>query len=369
MDLEVDKSTIIVHLVRLGMSARVQDVQAFAKRVIRKVKKTDQDLANSLIELLANNPSQGTPLREVGVDHVPVDVDSRLHLIKHEYPVSLDVNPILPSNIESIFAQILAERQKADELLKAGLEPTRSLLLVGPPGVGKTLCSRWFAAQIGWPILTLDLSTVMSSFLGKTGTNLRSVLEFAKQGPCILLLDEFDAIAKRRDDTGEIGELKRLVTVLLQEIDDWPSQGLLIAATNHPKLLDPAVWRRFDLVTELPKPDVKSVAEAISLYFGAEFSDLTHILPAMTLAWKNLSFSDIARLIAQIKRRAIISGVPVADVVVSELTNHIKELSGEERKILATDMIVSANMSQRRASELTGVSRDTIRKFMKSAHK
>ena len=94
----------------------------------------------------------------------------------------------------------------------------------------------------------------MSSYLGRTGSNIRHVLDYAKGVDGVLLLDELDAIAKRRDDATDVGELKRLVTVLLQEIDDWPSSGLLIAATNHPGLLDPAVWRRFELRVSFPMP-------------------------------------------------------------------------------------------------------------------
>jgi hypothetical protein len=111
--------------------------------------------------------------------------------------------------------------------------------------LGDTLAARVLARTLGRPLLILDLAAVMSSFLGRTGGNLRHVLDYAKSIECVLLLDELDAIAKRRDDAGEIGELKRLVTVLIQEIDDWPSSGLLVAATNHPELLDPAIWRRF----------------------------------------------------------------------------------------------------------------------------
>ena len=142
--------------------------------------------------------------------------------------------------------QLVAEHSRVGDLLRAGLSPTRTALFIGPPGVGKTLGDGWLARELHRPLLTLDLSAVMSSFLGRTGANLRHVSDYAKGVPCIMLLDEIVAIAKRRDDSQEVGELKRLVTVLLQEIDDWPSGGLLIAATNHSDLLDPAVWRRFE---------------------------------------------------------------------------------------------------------------------------
>ena len=104
------------------------------------------------------------------------------------------------------------------------MDPTRSALFTGPPGVGKTLAAKWMARELGQPLAILDLSAVMSSFLGRTGSNVRAVLDFARDRRCILLLDEFDAVAKRRDDTSEIGELKRLVTVLLQEIDGMANE-------------------------------------------------------------------------------------------------------------------------------------------------
>ena len=110
-------------------------------------------------------------------------------------------------------------------------------------------------------MLTLDLATVMSSYLGKTGNNIKAVLNYASSFPCVLLLDEFDAIAKKRDDETDVGELKRLVTVLLQSIDDWPVSSILIAATNHGDLLDPAIWRRFDSIVEFDYPDAELVKE------------------------------------------------------------------------------------------------------------
>ncbi|TGV70329.1 AAA family ATPase, partial [Mesorhizobium sp. M00.F.Ca.ET.158.01.1.1] len=107
---------------------------------------------------------------------------------------------------------LVAERKDIENLHKAGWEPTRTVLFTGAPGVGKTLGARWLARELNRPLLILDLAAVMSSYLGRTGTNLRHVLDYAKTLDCVLLLDELDAIAKRRDDRGQIGALKRLVT-------------------------------------------------------------------------------------------------------------------------------------------------------------
>ena len=139
-----------------------------------------------------------------------------------ERPV-LDWEPVFSPNIARQLKAIVEERLNPHALRAAGLEPTRTALFVGPPGVGKTMAARWVARELGRPLLTLDLAAVMSSYLGRTGSNLRLVLDYAKAIDCVLLLDELDAIAKRRDDREEIGELKRLVTVLIQQIDDWPS--------------------------------------------------------------------------------------------------------------------------------------------------
>ncbi|NJN36652.1 MAG: glutamate-5-semialdehyde dehydrogenase [Nitrospiraceae bacterium] len=113
------------------------------------------------------------------------------------------------SDVQSALDALVSERREEIVLREAGLEPVRSAIFTGPPGVGKTLAARWVARALGRPLLILDLSAVMSSYLGRTGSNLRHVLDYAKSIDCVLLLDELDAIAKRRDDRGEIGELKR----------------------------------------------------------------------------------------------------------------------------------------------------------------
>jgi len=134
----------------------------------------------------------------------------------------------------------------------------------------------------------------MSSYLGKTGNNVRAVFDHAISRPCVLLLDEFDAIAKRRDDDSDVGELKRLVNVLLQALDDWPANSLLIAATNHGELLDPAVWRRFDHVVQFEPPSVELIVTYLNdlpmednirknlaaLLHGESFSSIGHLIHA-----------------------------------------------------------------------------------------
>jgi ATP-dependent 26S proteasome regulatory subunit len=241
MDIERD----FVQLARLATIGNPEDIQLLMRRVLPLLGERRPDLASEINAVLGlTSPGQLTKSKSVKEFRpLPVDLDSRLELLYREDHPELTVEPTWPSVILTELNQFISERVQEDRLIARGITPTRSLLLVGPPGVGKSLAARYLAVQLSRPLLTLDLAAVMSSFLGRTGNNIRAVLDYARNTSAILLLDEFDAIAKRRDDATDVGELKRLVTVLLQAIDDWPRAGILLAATNHPDLLDPAVWR------------------------------------------------------------------------------------------------------------------------------
>ena len=185
-------------------------------------------------------------LDRVNLATTPVDQDSSYQARVEEFKSS--PKPIFSALVGDQLGRFLNEWKKREELLAEGILPPRSLLLKGPPGTGKTMFAKWLSGELKLTFVTLDLASSISSYLGKTGMNLRRALDYARANQCLLLLDEFDAIAKRRDDATEVGELKRIVNVLLKELEDWPSHSLLIAATNHPELLDPAISRRFDRV-------------------------------------------------------------------------------------------------------------------------
>lgn len=349
----------LVQLARLALSGRAQDIQMYVRRAARELRRFSPDVATELAKHVGSALPQVVRKSAV-ITSVPVDHESRLQLAKYEEPQPDVVVPILHHTLLPKLERLILERFREAELYQADLHPTRTVLFTGPPGVGKTLVSRWIAAALGRPLVTLDLAAVMSSFLGRTGNNVRQVLDYAKSTPCVLLLDEFDAIAKRRDDSSEIGELKRLVTVLLQEIDDWPATGLLIAATNHPNLLDPAIWRRFELIVEFPLPDDSLIEAAISHFLGRDAEGLP--IGALVALFRGSSFSDIERDMALVRREAVLAKRRPSEVLVELVRARMQTtLPRHERHELAEAML-QLGLSQREVSELTGVSRDTLRK-------
>lgn len=363
MDNKDTRNDDLVQIARLALAGRPQDVQAYIRRLARRYRGNLPAVASELNELLRESPTRQSPLRREEAAPVPVDLESRLQLLRVESNPILEVDPIWDDGVRRALEQILSERRHNDELIEQGLSPTRSIIFTGPPGVGKTLAARWVAGELRKPLLTLDLSAVMSSFLGRTGTNVRHVLDYAKDIDGVLLLDELDSIAKRRDDATDVGELKRLVTVLLQEIDDWPPTGLLIAATNHSDLLDPAVWRRFEMRVDFPMPSDDSVRRAIEIFAGPNKMSGAWS-EALAVALRGLSFSDIEREIMLARRVAVIRDISLEDALTRLVQNHVESLPRQERCQIAM-WLTEAGISQRQVHELTGVSRDTIRRKSK----
>lgn len=235
----------------------------------------------------------------------PVDKETGTALADVQMPSSSAVvaAPVLNGLLAASIAALINEWTNIEKLRALGIRPPLNALLYGAPGTGKTRLSHFVAQQVGLPLVTAKLDGLISSFLGTTARNISTLFSFANRYQCVLLLDEFDAIAKVRDDPHEIGEIKRVVNTLLQCLDARSNIGITIAITNHEQLLDVAIWRRFDARIAVPKPDFATRVSIINNF--VEPLDLSQ--PGRRfLAWlaDGFSGSDIETLVNAIKRAA-----------------------------------------------------------------
>jgi len=302
------------------------DKMAFARQVKRlssRLAESDPDMAQALLAEL----DRGGEVLRSAFQAQPVDGDSRQRLLRETWPVVLPREPVWSNPVAEALHRVVEEWQGAARLREAGLVPTRSLLLSGPPGVGKTLAASWLAMRLNVPLFTLDLATVMNSFLGKTGQNLRLVLNHALGTRSVLLLDEFDAIAKRRDDDTDIGELKRLVNVLLQAVDNWSGESLLVAATNHPDLLDPAVWRRFDLAVTIDNPDPDMLEQFLRSQ-AVEDLDVAEIQRLV----EGESFAHVERWLRAARKEVLLHDAELLPAFLNALSRDRQGKSGTKRE-------------------------------------
>ena len=371
-DESVDVEEDFVSLVRLATNESYEDVRMLLGKLVRKYRTRRPALAERINQML-----RATQTRSIGVPSIlrrnmlsneaggalPVDADSRMSLIRvFDDLRGLDA-PLLPKVLLGQVQSIVRERRERAKLASHGIRPTRSAILVGPPGVGKTLSARWIAAQIGKPLWVLDLTTVMSSLLGKTGNNLRLVFDHARASEAVLLLDEIDAIAKRRSDESDVGELKRLVTAILQEVDSWPDSGLLLAATNHPELVDPALWRRFDVILTFEKSDPTMIETAVRRFLGRNAQEFETVVPLIAASLHGSSLSDVERAVTAVRRTAALNGSDPVLSVIEMTAAYAERLDKPARQRLAIELASTTDISHSQISSLTAVSRDTIRKY------
>lgn len=351
----MDVYNMLYQLARVSLNGKKDDVLLLLSKYNRSIRKENPEISKKINSLLV---ADSNSFRAHQVTALPFNSDNRLELIKLYEPLPLINEPIWDSSIESSLMQILEETKCSELLIENNIPLTTSLMFYGEPGVGKTLAAKWLAWKLEIPLLVLDLSAVMSSYLGKTGNNIKNIFSYAKKFPNILLLDEFDAIAKKRDDLSEIGELKRLVTVLLQEIDDWGPNNILIAATNHPSLLDPAIWRRFDMLLEFPSPKTKDeIKKAVTLFL--DNSEEIDNLDLLCQTFKGFSYSDIEREILRFKRQSVVYSKSINTYVDEFIMKKNLVLTSTQKKELASELI-EKGYSLRKISSLLNMSRNSI---------
>ena len=297
----------VLKIIDGALTLNTQKAISYAELLAEKLDKDGENKAALRIRQTLQKTQNGQvqPSSVAHLGQVPVDGESRISLADEDLYSVGDVSVFVEEDIADLIERFLSHISAADQLVAEGVGIAPSMLMYGPPGCGKTVIGQYIAGRVGLPLLTARTDGLISSYLGNTAKNLRALFEHAMGRPCILFLDEFDAIAKLRDDHYELGELKRVVVSLLQNIDSLDNQTVIIAATNHEHLLDPAIWRRFAFRLKVDKPST-SVREKLFDFFLGNFGteDNCKLLAALC---DGATGADIRQISEDAKREAILS--------------------------------------------------------------
>lgn len=226
---------------------------------------------------------------------------------------------VLPTELEDRLKRVIREQRQQHRLHSHGLTPRRKLLLIGPPGSGKTMTASALAGELHLPLFTVQLDGLMTKFLGETASKLRLVFSAMVETKGVYFFDEFDAIGARRAERNDVGEIRRVLNSFLQFLEEDESNGLIVAATNHPELLDPALFRRFDDVIEysLPSPELaKRILQTRLSSFDTtqvDWSEAVSVATGLTQADLSRAAADAAKLaILDERNRVTLQDITIA---------------------------------------------------------
>jgi SpoVK/Ycf46/Vps4 family AAA+-type ATPase len=303
--------TEMLRIIEGGLAKDPSKVYNYAKLLANKLGKDGEDKSAKMILKLIEKKEPANAVTMDMLMSAPVDNDSRMSIIDVELPSKNELNIVLEPLLQNKIHDFINAVKHQNKLIGFGIETSNTLLLYGQPGCGKTTVARYISEQIGLPLVIARFDAIVSSLLGNTGKNIRKIFDFANDKPCILFLDEFDAIAKARDDQHELGELKRVINSLLQNMDSFSKNNILIAATNHSELLDKAIWRRFNHVLELGLPKENEIATLVRRFiddFKNNFIEDKKTFDRLVKLFEGKSPSDIKTIINNAKTVAVIHG-------------------------------------------------------------
>gem|GEM_PF-52737 len=316
------RADLLIDLIKSAIAGNKPMIRKVAEALIAEERSKQHTILADKLEAELNKPTNDSA--SINSTNNRIQLESRAeNLITEISPQRKMDSLILPKDVMQICEQYIQEQYRVDLLRTYGLEPRNRILLVGAPGNGKTSLAEAIAESLMIPLFVVKYDSIIGAYLGETALRLRKLIDFASTRKCVLFFDEFETLGKERGDTHETGEIKRVVSSLLLQIDDLPSHVTIIGATNHPELLDRAVWRRFQIRINLPMPTRANIS-----FWLEKFQQQHNIkfgLASETIAKRLLgaNYSEIEEFGLSVLRRYILSlpNSNMKDIVTDEIRN------------------------------------------------
>lgn len=303
------RADLLIDIVRAGAEG---DPELFRRALESLIAEERAKQHHILADRLAQHLNfSGKPVRNARA--VPAGSNGEAKLYEEVRPQRGFADLLLPPLVQQAGRELVEEHNRADLLRAHNLEPRHRVLLVGPPGNGKTSLAEALAQELGSPMLVVRYERIIGSYLGETAVRLAKLFAQARSQRCVLFFDEFDVIGKERGDVHETGEIKRVVSSLLLQVDQLPSYVVVVTATNHSELLDRAVWRRFQLRLDLPAPGKAQRVEWLQMFEVRSGLQLGHSHDYLARRLAGLSFAELEQFAHDVKRRYVLT-MPGADV-------------------------------------------------------
>ena len=297
----VARADLLLKLVEAGSKGDSTLFRQTAEAIIAEERKKNHTvLADRLSESLLREPREG---------NIAAHMRPRTHGFVHTLNPTRRLSDLhLTESVSSATTELIEEQQRADLLRSYNLEPRHRILLTGPPGNGKTSLAEALAYELALPLLTVRYDGVIASYLGETAFRIGKLFELIRTQEAVLFFDEFDAIGKERGDPHDTGEVKRIVSSLLLEVDALPSYVIVVTATNHSELLDRAVWRRFQLRLRLDSPTKEQREEFLLEKFSSPDGSPSFSISSLAQDLAGLSFSELEEFALDVRRRSVLAG-------------------------------------------------------------
>lgn len=322
------RADLLCELIKNGLSGDKSNFRKAAQAICAEERaKQHGVLADKIEDLLktSNRPI----VKESTLPTVMGNVTNEQSLFWEKTPRKRLDRLVLPSNVIDLCKGLIEEQNRADLLRSYGIEPRNKLLLIGPPGNGKTSLAEAIAESLMLPFLTVKYESIIGAYLGETAGRLSKLFEYVKTRQCVLFFDEFETLGKERGDIHETGEIKRVVSSLLVHIDSLPSYVVVIGATNHERLLDKAAWRRFQVKLDLPRPTRSNLEKWFAMF--EKEKDFDFGIEPSTIAKRSLgySYAEAEELALEIYRQYVLQ---LPNAFTKNISEKVLKLWSTQRK-------------------------------------